>query len=79
MALCFRSASRSQAKTKPDEGELTLIRETKMDLKPSDFISEQVFYTSKDGTRIPVRIAPWFDAATDSAPADLPPTRRSRR
>lgn len=42
------------ATTKPTEGELTLIRDTKMDLQPSDFVSEQVFYQSKDGTRIPV-------------------------
>lgn len=41
--------------TAPDAGDLALVRETKMDLSAGEFVSEQVFYASKDGTRIPVR------------------------
>ena len=38
-------------------GESTLLREAKVSFNPEDFVVEQVFYNSKDGTRIPMFIA----------------------
>lgn len=38
-----------------ENDDLKLVRSTKTSLQPSDFISEQIFYHSKDGTRIPAR------------------------
>ena len=38
-------------------GESQLIREAKVDFNPEDFVVEQVFYNSKDGTRVPMFIA----------------------
>ncbi|MDL2231247.1 prolyl oligopeptidase family serine peptidase [Porphyromonadaceae bacterium OttesenSCG-928-L07] len=32
----------------------TLYRAPKVDLNPEDFVTEQVFYTSKDGTKVPM-------------------------
>ncbi|MEO1399926.1 MAG: prolyl oligopeptidase family serine peptidase [Cyanobacteria bacterium J06635_1] len=37
-------------------GESTLFREAEVDFDPSQYETEQVFYTSKDGTRIPMFI-----------------------
>ncbi len=34
--------------------ESTLLRRAKVDFTPEDFVTEQVFYTSKDGTRVPM-------------------------
>jgi prolyl oligopeptidase len=38
-------------------GESTLLREAKVSFDPEDFVVKQVFYNSKDGTRIPMFIA----------------------
>ena len=38
-------------------GESTLIREAKVDFNPEEFEVKQVFYSSKDGTRVPMFIA----------------------
>ena len=38
-------------------GESKLIRETKVDFSPDDYEVKQVFYKSKDGTRVPMFIA----------------------
>lgn len=35
-------------------GESTLFRETKIGMDVSEFVTEQVFFTSKDGTRVPM-------------------------
>lgn len=41
----------------PDEGQSALYFESGADFNPEDYVSEQVFYTSKDGTRIPMIIS----------------------
>ncbi|MEE8371274.1 MAG: prolyl oligopeptidase family serine peptidase, partial [Sphingomonadales bacterium] len=38
-------------------GESTLFRRAKVDFEPDDYVVKQVFYTSKDGTRIPMFIS----------------------
>ena len=38
-------------------GESQLIREAQVDFNPDDFVVKQVFYNSKDGTRVPMFIA----------------------
>ena len=38
-------------------GESTLIRQAKVDFNPDDFVVKQVFYKSKDGTRVPMFVA----------------------
>lgn len=38
-------------------GKSTVFREPKVDFKPADYTTEQVFYNSKDGTRIPMFIS----------------------
>ncbi len=40
-----------------ESGKSTLIRESKVDFDPEDFVVEQIFYNSKDGTRVPMFIA----------------------
>jgi prolyl oligopeptidase len=40
----------------PKTGDVELYWQPKMDYNPTDYISEQVFYTSKDGTKIPLII-----------------------
>ncbi len=37
-------------------GQSTLFRQPKVDFNPADFVTKQVFYTSKDGTRVPMFI-----------------------
>ena len=37
-------------------GKSTVFREPEIDFNPSDFVTEQVFYPSKDGTKIPMFI-----------------------
>ena len=39
-----------------DSGESTLYKAPKVAFRSSDFVSEQVFFTSKDGTRVPMFI-----------------------
>jgi len=38
-------------------GESTLLRRAEVDFDPSDYTVEQVFFTSKDGTRVPMFLA----------------------
>jgi len=38
----------------PASGESTLLRRAGVDVKPEEYVVEQVFYTSKDGTRVPM-------------------------
>lgn len=38
-------------------GDSSLFRETKVDFDPADYVVKQVFYKSKDGTRVPMFIA----------------------
>jgi prolyl oligopeptidase len=37
-----------------DSGESDVFRKTEIDFTPDDYMTEQVFYTSKDGTRVPM-------------------------
>jgi prolyl oligopeptidase len=41
----------------PATGTSTLWRRAAVDVRPEDYVVEQVFYTSKDGTRIPMFLA----------------------
>ncbi|MEZ9369071.1 prolyl oligopeptidase family protein [Shewanella sp. 10N.286.51.B2] len=38
-------------------GETSLYNQPKVSFNPDDYVSEQVFYTSKDGTRIPMMVS----------------------
>lgn len=38
----------------PETGEKNVFREPQVAFDPADFLTEQAFYTSKDGTRIPI-------------------------
>lgn len=38
-------------------GETTLLRRAAVEVRPEDYVVEQVFYTSRDGTRIPMFLA----------------------
>ena len=40
----------------PETGKSTLYRKPKVDFNPEDYTSKQVFYTSKDGTKVPMII-----------------------
>lgn len=40
-----------------DSGESTVVRQAKVDFDPQDYVVKQVFYASKDGTKIPMFIA----------------------
>ena len=46
-------------------GESTLWRQPEVDFDPQDFVVRQVFYRSRDGTRVPMFIAHRRDAALD--------------
>ncbi len=48
-------------------GQSTLLRRPDVDFDPADFVVEQVFYTSKDGTRVPMFIAHRKDLELDGA------------
>ena len=37
-----------------DSGKTQVFRETEIEFVPEDYVTEQVFYTSKDGTRVPM-------------------------
>jgi prolyl oligopeptidase len=53
-------------------GKSTVFRQPKVDFKPGDYTTEQVFYTSKDGTRVPMFISYKKGLTKDgSAPAFL--------
>ncbi len=40
-----------------ENGEVKLVRQPKVEFEPSDFESRQAFYTSKDGTRVPIIVS----------------------
>lgn len=44
-----------------DTGEVSIFRQPKVDFDPDDYIVEQVFYDSKDGTRVPMFISHHID------------------
>ncbi len=46
-------------------GQSTLMREAKVDVKPEDYIVEQVFYRSRDGTQVPMFITRKKSVARD--------------
>ena len=46
-------------------GKSTLWRQAKVDFNPTDYIVKQVFYTSKDGTRVPMFISHRKDLPID--------------
>lgn len=46
-------------------GEVSLFRKARVDFDSGDFVVEQVFYDSKDGTRVPMFIARHRDVARD--------------
>ena len=41
----------------PDDGTSTLYRAPKVKFDPSDFVTEQIFFESKDGTRVPMFVS----------------------
>ena len=43
-------------KYNPKTGQSTLYKQPDIDFKPNDYVSKQVFYHSKDGTRVPMMI-----------------------
>jgi prolyl oligopeptidase len=52
-------------------GEATLLRRAEVDLNPDDFDVKQVFYYSKDGTRVPMFIAHKKGVALDGSTPTL--------
>lgn len=46
-------------------GTSTLFKQPEVDFNPSDYVTEQVFYTSKDGTQIPMFITRRADVRLD--------------
>ncbi len=40
-----------------DKGESSRFKVAKVDFNPADYVTEQVFYTSKDGTKVPMFLA----------------------
>ncbi len=58
-------------------GEMQLIRQSRVEFDPDDIAVEQVFYHSKDGTRVPMMLAYHKNMATraGSSPRAAPPLR----
>ena len=55
-----------------ETGEVSVFRQPKVDFDSDDYIVKQVFYTSKDGTRVPMFIAHRVDTELDgNAPTML--------
>ena len=52
-------------------GESTLFKQPDIDFNPDDYITEQVFYESKDGTRIPMFITRKRDVQLDATAPTL--------
>lgn len=52
-------------------GERTVFRQADVDFDPDDYIVKQVFYTSKDGTRVPMFIAHRRDLALNGGQPTL--------
>ncbi|MGI9261709.1 MAG: prolyl oligopeptidase family serine peptidase, partial [Woeseiaceae bacterium] len=48
-----------------ETGEVTVFKAPEVDFEPDDYVVEQVFYDSKDGTRIPMFIAHHKDVVPD--------------
>ncbi len=48
-----------------ESGEMTIFRQAKVDFVPEDYVVEQVFYESKDGTRVPMFITHRKDVTPD--------------
>jgi prolyl oligopeptidase len=52
-------------------GESTVMRQAEVKFDPADYVTEQVFYTSKDGTRIPMLITHKKGLVKDGSNATL--------
>ena len=48
-----------------ETGEVTVFRQPEVDFDPADYVVEQVFYESKDGTRVPMFISHHRDVEMD--------------
>lgn len=48
-----------------DTGEVSIFRQPKVDFDPDEYIVKQVFYESKDGTRVPMFISHHIDVQPD--------------
>jgi prolyl oligopeptidase len=48
-----------------ETGKSTLLRQAKVDMDPAAYVTEQVFYASKDGTRVPMFVTRKKDAHLD--------------
>ena len=48
-----------------DTGEVSVFRQPEVDFDPDDYVVKQVFYESKDGTRVPMFIAHHVDVQPD--------------
>ena len=50
---------------KPDTGDIAVYRESQAQFNSADYLSKQVFYTSKDGTKVPMIVTHRADLALD--------------